>query len=48
MIYYETLDQLRTLTPGRAEMLPLAFKDCASGPMGSCPLEAITSRVAKP
>jgi 4-phytase/acid phosphatase len=45
VIYYETMDQLRTLTPSRAEMLPLSFKDCASGPKGSCPLEAITRRV---
>ena len=45
VIYYETMDQLRTLKPARAERLPLAFKDCASGPNGSCPLEAITQRV---
>lgn len=44
VIYYETLDQLRTLTPARARMLPLAFKDCASGPMGGCPLETLRQR----
>ena len=32
VIYYETLDQLRTLRPNRARTLPLTFKDCASGP----------------
>ncbi len=45
VIYYETMAQLRTLTPARAEMLPLAFKDCASGPKQSCPLEQLTQRV---
>jgi 4-phytase/acid phosphatase len=45
VIYYETMDQLRTLQPSRAQILPLSFKDCASGPKGSCPLEAITERV---
>jgi 4-phytase/acid phosphatase len=45
VIYYETMDQLRTLKPSRAESLPLSFKDCASGPQGSCPLDAITQRV---
>lgn len=44
VIYYETLDQLRTLRPARARTLPLAFKDCASGPMGSCPLETLRQR----
>lgn len=45
VIYYETMDQLRSLTPSRAETLALSFKDCASGPKGSCPLETITQRV---
>jgi 4-phytase/acid phosphatase len=45
VIYFETMDQLRTLKPSRAESLPLSFKDCASGPQGSCPLEAVTQRV---
>jgi 4-phytase/acid phosphatase len=45
VIYYETMDQLRTLTPARAEHLPLAFADCASGPKQSCPLEQLTQRV---
>lgn len=45
VIYYETLDQLRTLKPVRALRLALSFKDCASGPMGSCALETITQRV---
>jgi 4-phytase/acid phosphatase len=44
VIYYETLDQLRTLKPSRARALPLTFKDCASGPMGSCPVEALRRR----
>ncbi len=45
LIYFETMDQLRTLEPARAEALPLAFKDCDSGPKGSCPLETITQRL---
>jgi 4-phytase/acid phosphatase len=44
VVYYETLDQLRTLKPTRARALPLTFKDCASGPMGSCPLETLRQR----
>ncbi|HLY78719.1 MAG TPA: histidine-type phosphatase, partial [Caulobacteraceae bacterium] len=44
-IYYETMDQLRSLTPARAEKLALSFKDCASGPKGGCPVERITQRV---
>jgi 4-phytase/acid phosphatase len=45
VIYYETMEQLRALQPSRAQSLPLSFKDCASGPKGSCPLDAITQRV---
>lgn len=45
VLYYETLDQLRTLRPAKAERLPLRFKDCASGPSGGCPLKALTERV---
>jgi 4-phytase / acid phosphatase len=45
VIYYETMDQLRRLTPARAEKLALTFKDCASGPKGSCPLAKVTRRV---
>jgi 4-phytase/acid phosphatase len=45
VIYYETMDQLRSLTPARAEKLALSFKDCASGPKSSCPVEQITARV---
>lgn len=45
VIYYETMDQLRTLQPARAEAMPLSFKDCNSGPKGSCPLETVTTRI---
>jgi 4-phytase/acid phosphatase len=45
VIYYETMAQLRSLRPARAEKLALTFKDCASGPKGSCPVEKITQRV---
>ena len=45
VIYYETMDQLRSLTPDRAEKLALTFKDCVSGPESSCPVEKITRRV---
>jgi 4-phytase/acid phosphatase len=45
VLYYGTMDQLRTLAPGAARKLPLKFDDCASGPMGSCPLETVRKRV---
>ena len=45
VIFYETLDQLRSLKPDRARELPLTFRDCAAGPMGSCPVEEIRRRV---
>jgi 4-phytase / acid phosphatase len=44
VIYYATLDQLRTLTPAAAKRRVLAFTGCASGPMGSCPLETLRRR----
>ncbi|HVM99652.1 MAG TPA: histidine-type phosphatase [Caulobacteraceae bacterium] len=45
VIYYETLDQLRRLKPAEATALPLTFADCATGPMGGCPLATIETRV---
>jgi 4-phytase/acid phosphatase len=45
VLYYATLDQLRTLAPAIARKLPLQFDDCASGPMGSCSLETVRKRV---
>jgi 4-phytase/acid phosphatase len=45
VIYFETLEQLRTLKPAEAKSLPLSFADCATGPMGSCPLSTIEPRV---
>jgi 4-phytase/acid phosphatase len=45
VVFYETMEQLRTLSPARAQARPLSFKDCDSGPKGSCPLESITQRV---
>jgi 4-phytase/acid phosphatase len=45
VIYYETLPQMRTLTPGQAERVPLSFDGCASGPDGGCPLEEVKRRV---
>jgi 4-phytase/acid phosphatase len=47
VIYYQSLDQLRTLAPALARALPLKFEDCASGPLGSCPLQAVQARVEK-
>ncbi len=44
VIYYETLDQLRTLAPATARRRVLTFTGCASGPMGSCPLETLRRR----
>ena len=45
VLYYATLDQLRTLAPAIARKLPLQLDDCASGPMGSCSLETVRKRV---
>jgi 4-phytase/acid phosphatase len=45
VLYYETLDQLRALTPAHARRLPLTFAGCASGPSGSCPLPTLRKRV---
>jgi 4-phytase / acid phosphatase len=47
VLYYQTLDQLRSLDPALGQVLPLKFADCASGPMGSCPIEAVKARVEK-
>ena len=44
VLYYETLEQLRTLSPATAKRRVLTFTDCASGPMGSCPLETLRRR----
>jgi 4-phytase/acid phosphatase len=44
VLFYETLDQLRTLEPALARSRPLTFTDCASGPMGSCLLETLRHR----
>lgn len=44
VIYYATLDQLRTLAPATARRRVLTFAGCASGPMGSCPLETLRRR----
>jgi 4-phytase/acid phosphatase len=45
VIYYETLDQLRTLAPAGARRQAVTFAGCASGPMGSCPLSEVRRRV---
>ena len=45
VVYYETLDQLRTLKPGQARAMPLRFAACSSGPMSSCPLAEVKRRV---
>jgi 4-phytase/acid phosphatase len=45
VLYYETLDQLRDLKPALARTLPLQFAGCATGPMGSCPLQAVEKHV---
>jgi len=44
VLYYETLDQLRDLQPALAQSMPLKFADCASGPLGSCPLDEVRRR----
>ena len=44
-LYYQSLDQLRTLAPSLANLRALTFKDCASGPMGSCPLDDLRHRI---
>jgi 4-phytase/acid phosphatase len=45
VIYYETLDQLRTLSPSSARELPLRFDGCADGRDGACSLAEVTRRV---
>lgn len=45
VIYWETLEQLRALTPARAASQPLRFADCASGPLGTCPLRTLRRHV---
>ncbi|HZZ87310.1 MAG TPA: histidine-type phosphatase [Caulobacteraceae bacterium] len=46
VMFYETLDQLRTLQPATARMLPLSFSQCgAPGPNGSCGLGEVARRV---
>jgi 4-phytase/acid phosphatase len=45
VVYYQTLDQLRDLTPALGKPWPLQFKECASGPMQSCPLKEVLQRV---
>ena len=44
VIYYETLDQLRSLNPATAKRMELTLSGCASGPMGSCPLAELSRR----
>jgi 4-phytase/acid phosphatase len=46
VLYYETLTQLRDLSPSHARTLSLRFADCATGPMGSCPLETVERHIA--
>jgi 4-phytase/acid phosphatase len=45
IIYYETLEQLRTLKPAEAARLPLRFAGCSAGPLGSCPLTQLRAHV---
>ena len=45
VMYYETLDQLRTLRPASARRLPLRFNTCADGRDGACSLTEVSRRV---
>jgi 4-phytase/acid phosphatase len=45
VVYYLGLDQLRTLQPADAEAMPLAFAGCENGPMQTCPLEDLRTRM---
>jgi 4-phytase/acid phosphatase len=45
VVYYLGLDRLRSLSPAEAEVVLPTFKDCASGPMQSCPLDELRQRV---
>jgi hypothetical protein len=45
VVYYLGLDQLRSLSPAEAEVVLPTFKDCASGPMQTCPLDELRQRV---
>ena len=46
VMYYETLDQLRFLTPARAQEAPVRFEVCADVRDGACSLAEVTRRVA--
>ena len=45
VLFYQTLDQLRTLSPELDRQVQLPFEGCASGPMASCPLDALQQRI---
>jgi 4-phytase/acid phosphatase len=44
VLYYEPLEQMRSLSPAAAARRPLTFDGCASGPGGACPLEDLSRR----
>jgi 4-phytase/acid phosphatase len=45
VIFYLGLEQMRTLKPAEAEVMPLTFGGCESGPLQSCPLEVLKARI---
>jgi len=45
VVFYFTLDQLRTLSPDAANMLPLSIAGCADGPDGMCALDRLKATV---
>ncbi|MGA0600043.1 histidine-type phosphatase [Caulobacter sp. KR2-114] len=45
VVFYFTLDQLRSLSPDAANAMPLKVDGCADGPEGLCALEQVKQRV---
>lgn len=45
VVFYFTLDQLRTLSPDAANALPLKIDGCTDGPEGMCSLERVKKQV---
>src|SRR5580692_6647598 len=44
VMYYEPLDQMRSLTPAVATRLPLRFKDCSTERDGACLLAEVAAK----
>jgi 4-phytase/acid phosphatase len=45
VVYYETLDQLRTLKPADAQRVDLSIPNCADSQEGSCSVDEVSRKV---